>query len=74
MITLDQVKRGQKVEICHIPDDIIRAQAIRFGVAEGSIVTCSEKLPAGPIVISRGHQELAIGHGLAKKIAVKVAS
>lgn len=74
MTTLDQVKRGQKIEICRIPDEIIRAQAIRFGVAEGAIVTCSEKLPAGPVVISKGHQELAIGRGLAKKITVKIAS
>ncbi len=74
MTTLDQVKRGQKVEIYSIPDELIRAQAIRFGVAEGVIVTCSEKLPAGPVVISKGHQELAIGRGLAKKITVKVAS
>ncbi|MBS4030160.1 MAG: ferrous iron transport protein A [Clostridiales bacterium] len=74
MTTLDQVKRGQKIEICRIPDEIIRAQAIRFGVAEGAIVICSEKLPAGPVVISKGHQELAIGRGLAKKIDVRIAS
>lgn len=74
MVTLDKVKRGQKVEICQIPDDLIRAQAIRFGVSEGTVVICAEKLPAGPIVISKGYQELAIGRGLAKKITVKEAS
>jgi Fe2+ transport system protein FeoA len=74
MTTLDKVKRGQKVEICQIPDDLIRAQAIRFGVSEGTVVICAEKLPAGPIVISKGYQELAIGRGLAKKIIVKEAS
>ncbi len=73
-MTLDKVKRGQKVEICRIPDDLVRAQAIRFGVCEGSVVTCLEKLPAGPVIISKGHQELAIGRGLACKIAVKEAS
>ncbi len=74
MTTLDQVKRGQKVEICRIPDELVRAQAIRFGVCEGTVVTCSEKLPAGPVIICRGHQELAIGRGLARQIAVKEAS
>lgn len=74
MITLDRVKKGQKVEICRIYDDQIRAQAIRFGVCEGTVVICSEKLPAGPVVICKGHQEMAIGRGLAKRIAVKEAS
>ncbi|MBS4022014.1 MAG: ferrous iron transport protein A [Dethiobacter sp.] len=71
---LDQVKRGQKVEICRIPDELVRAQAIRFGVGEGTVVTCAGKLPAGPVIISKGNQELAIGRGLARKIAVKEAS
>ncbi|MCR3921648.1 MAG: ferrous iron transport protein A [Firmicutes bacterium] len=73
-MTLDKVKRGQRIEICKIPDEQVRAQAIRFGVCEGTVVLCAEKLPAGPIVISKGWQELAIGRGLAEKITVKVAS
>jgi len=72
-MTLDQVKRGQKVEICKIPDEFVRTQAIRFGVCVGTVVTCAGKLPAGPIIISKGHQELAIGRGLAKKIDVREA-
>jgi ferrous iron transport protein A len=74
MMTLDQVKRGQKVEICQIPDELVRAQAIRFGVGEGTVVICAEKLFAGPVIISKGQQELAIGRGLARKIAVRDAS
>jgi ferrous iron transport protein A len=72
--TLDQVKKGQKVEICRIADEMVRAQAIRLGVCEGAVVICAEKLPAGPVVIRKGHQEVAIGRGLAKKIAVREAS
>lgn len=74
MTTLDKVKRGQKVVICTIPDDRVRAQAIRFGVCEGTEVTCAEKLPAGPVIISKGYQELAIGRGIAQKITVQEAS
>jgi len=74
LITLDKVKKGQKVKICRIADELVRAQAIRFGVCEGAVVTCSEKLPAGPVVIRKGRQEMAIGHGLAKKITVQDAS
>lgn len=73
MTTLDKVRRGQKVIICQIPDERVRAQAIRFGVCEGTEVTCAEKLPAGPVVITKGHQELAIGRGIAQKITVREA-
>ncbi|HHX74049.1 MAG TPA: ferrous iron transport protein A [Firmicutes bacterium] len=72
-MTLAEVKQGQRVEICRIPDEIIRAQAIRFGVCEGTVVRCAEKLPAGPVVISKGLQELAIGRKLAEKITVREA-
>jgi Fe2+ transport system protein FeoA len=73
MTTLDKVKRGQKVVICKIPDARVREQAIRFGVCEGTVVTCSEKLPAGPVVICKGCQELAIGRGIAQKITIEEA-
>lgn len=73
-MTLDKVKTGQKVQICRIPDDLVRAQAIRFGVCEGTVVTCAQKIPAGPVIICKGHQELAIGRKLAEKISVKEAS
>ncbi|MCX7781226.1 MAG: ferrous iron transport protein A [Negativicutes bacterium] len=69
-MTLAQVKRGQKVIIVSIPNAEIRAQAIRFGIAEGAQVSCAEKLPAGPVVICKGKQEIALGRGLAEKIEV----
>lgn len=72
-MTLAQAKRGQQLLIAAIPDPAIRAQAIRFGIAEGAEVECYEKLPAGPIVISRGKQEIAVGRRLAENIQVKPA-
>ncbi|MBT9140149.1 MAG: hypothetical protein DDT30_00722 [Dehalococcoidia bacterium] len=74
MTTLDKVRRGAKVEICRIADGHVRAQAIRFGLCEGSVVTCGEKLPAGPVVIYTGWQELALGRSIARNITVKEAS
>lgn len=71
-MTLDQVKCGQSLFIINIPNDDVRAQAIRFGIAEGSRVECAEKLPAGPIVIAKGKQEIAIGRRLAESIKVKL--
>ncbi|MDF2571450.1 MAG: FeoA domain protein [Sporomusa sp.] len=73
MMTLAQAKRGQRLLIAAIPNPTIRAQAIRFGIAEGSEVECYEKLPAGPVVVSRGKQEIAIGRRLAENIEVKPA-
>lgn len=74
MTTLDRVKRGQAVQIAAIENEQMRAQAIRFGIAEGAVVTCQEIVPAGPIVIARSNQEIAIGRHLARKIKVRCLS
>lgn len=70
-VTLDEVKRGQRCRIINIPSEKIRAQALRFGIAEGEIVTCQEKIPAGPVVIARNRQEIAVGRRLARQIQVQ---
>ena len=49
----------------------MRAQAIRFGISEGAVVNCREVVPAGPIVVSRHKQEIAIGRQLARSIVVE---
>lgn len=72
-MTLSQAKRGQRIEIVAIADEIIRAQAIRFGIAAGAKVECAEKLPAGPVVIAKGRQEIAVGRRLAENIEVRPA-
>ena len=70
-MTLNEVKKGQRFIIKYIPAGDIHAQAIRFGISEGSEVECAEHIPSGPIIISRGHQEIAIGHRLACTIIVE---
>lgn len=72
-MTLAQAKRGQQIRVVSIPDENIRAQAIRFGISEGAKVECTEKLPAGPVIITKGHQEIAIGRRLAENIQVTPA-
>jgi len=67
---LSQLKRGQRARITAIPDADVRAQAIRFGIAVGAEVECAEKVWAGPVVVSRGRQEIAIGRKLAERIEV----
>lgn len=70
-MTLDQTKRGEKIEIVHINDAAIRAQAIRLGISEGSKMLCSEKLPAGPIILLNRMQEVAVGRKLARQISIE---
>lgn len=69
-MTLAQVRKGLKVKIERIPDELIRAQAIRFGIAEGAEIECIEKIPAGPVIIKKRFQEIAIGRRLAENILV----
>lgn len=70
-MTLDKAKKGQVIKITGIPNELIRVQAIRFGISEGSVVTCREIVPAGPVVVARNKQEIAIGRNLAKTISVE---
>lgn len=70
-MTLDKAKKGQVIKITGIPNELIRVQAIRFGIPEGTVVTCREVVPAGPVVVTRNKQEIAIGRSLAKTISVE---
>lgn len=71
-MTLNNITCGQKFKIENIQDKSVREQAIRLGLFEGSHVTCSHKLPYGPVILKTGMQEIAIGRNLAKKIIVSI--
>lgn len=71
-MTLDKVKRGNKVRIKKIDNKDLKTQAIRIGIYEGAVFLCSEKLPGGPIILQNRMQEVAIGRGLAEDIEVEV--
>jgi Fe2+ transport system protein FeoA len=71
---LDKCKRGQFVRITLISDIDVKIKAIRFGISEGEIVQLNEIIPAGPVVIRKNNQEIAIGRGLAGRIEVELVS
>jgi len=71
-MTLDQASNGQRFQVVSIADRDISNQAIRLGIYKGAKLTCTGKLPGGPIIIQNKMQEIAIGRGLAKKIAIQV--
>ena len=70
-LTLDCTHIGDRVEIVSVDDAHARIQALRFGINPGAIVTIAGRVPAGPIVVKSGYQEIAIGRPLARKIQVK---
>jgi Fe2+ transport system protein FeoA len=69
--TLDQARRGDRMVVLGVHDAQARIHAIRFGMAEGSTVSCVTRIPAGPIVLRSGRQEIAVGRELAKRISVR---
>lgn len=73
-MTLDKANVGDMIEIVSIEDSNIRAQAIRLCVFEGSKMKCSEKLPAGPIILQNRKQEVAISRKLAEHIIISKVS
>ena len=72
-MTLDSVKRGQAFTITDIASDSVRAQAIRFGIATGEFLVCEEVVPAGPIVVRKNRQLIAMGRSLAQGIQISPA-
>ncbi len=69
-MTLSDLKRGDVALIQCITNDVVRAQAIRFGISEGSEITVEEVLRAGPVIVQRGNMHYAIGRNLANEISV----
>lgn len=68
---LDCIRKGEHIEIISVDDDHARVQALRFGISEGACVECITRIPAGPLVIKSGRQEIAVGRALAKRITVR---
>lgn len=70
-MTLDNVKKGQYIQILHMPQGDIRAQALRLGLCEGAQLQCVEALHGGPVVLCDSFQEIAVGHRIARQITVQ---
>lgn len=68
---LSGVRKGDLLEIVSVDDDQARVQALRFGMSKGSCVECVTRIPAGPIVLKSGRQEIAVGRSLAHRIRVR---
>jgi Fe2+ transport system protein FeoA len=71
--TLADAHVGDRMIVTSVDDDRARVTALRFGMAEGACVHCVTRIPAGPIVLRSGRQEIAVGRELAKRIGVRAA-
>ena len=69
--TLADARVGQHFVVTGVEDAGARVTALRFGMAEGACVHCTARIPAGPIVLRSGRQEIAVGRQLAKSITVR---
>lgn len=72
--TLAEARRGDRMVVTGVADDRARIHAIRFGMGEGARIQCVTRIPAGPIVLRTGRQEIAVGRELAKRISVRPLS
>lgn len=68
---LSDLRRGQRARVVRIPDEHLRVQMLRFGIAAGCQVCCHTKLPFGPVVLKYGGQEIALGRQVATTIQVE---
>jgi Fe2+ transport system protein FeoA len=69
--TLADARAGQRFTVMAVDDERARVTALRFGMAEGACVQCVARIPAGPIVLRSGRQEIAVGRGLAERIRIR---
>jgi Fe2+ transport system protein FeoA len=70
--TLADARAGQQFLVTSVDDAHARITALRFGMAEGACIRCVTRIPAGPIVLRSGRQEIAVGRELAKRISVRL--
>ncbi|GAB4254694.1 MAG: hypothetical protein Kow00129_15700 [Thermoleophilia bacterium] len=71
-MTLLEARPDRPVRILEIGDPRARAQCIRFGIGEGTVVA-AERLRLGPVVVRHANCELALGRDLARRIVVEEA-
>jgi ferrous iron transport protein A len=69
--TVAALTAGERAVIGTIEDDRARAQALRFGMGEGSDVECVTAIASGPVIVRSGRQEIAVGRGLARRIRIR---
>ena len=71
-MTLLDARPRTPVRILKIDDDRARAQCVRFGIGEGTVVDSAEKLPLGPVLVRHCRQEICLGRRLARLVLIEI--
>lgn len=69
-MSISELRRGQTATVGHIPVEELRVQLLRFGITAGCQISCHTNIPFGPVVLSYGGQEIALGRELARQIQI----
>ena len=72
-MTLLDARPGRPIRILEIGDDRARAQCVRFGIGEGTVVESAERIPLGPVLVRHSQQEICMGRRLAGRILIEEA-
>lgn len=67
---LNEARPGQHLEILRIEPPDWRQYALRLGLHEGTVVLVTHHFPNGPVVLRFAASEIALGHAVARCIAV----
>jgi len=70
-MTLLDARRGRPIRILKIDDDRARAQCVRFGIGEGTVIESVETVPLGPVLVRHCRQEICLGRSLARRVLVE---
>jgi ferrous iron transport protein A len=70
-MNLLDARPGRPIRILKIDDDRARAQCVRFGIGEGTVVDSAEKVPLGPVLVRHCQQEICLGRRLARRVLVE---
>jgi len=70
-MTLADAEIGKLLEVVSITDSQANLYALRFGLSQGAELTIAKRVAGGPVIVSRNHLEVAIGHQMALQIEVQ---
>ena len=70
-MTLLDARPGRPIRILKINDDRARAQCVRFGIGEGTVIESAETVPLGPVLVRHCRQEICLGRSLARRVLVE---
>lgn len=73
-MTLNQVKKGQIIEILDVDDNDNCRSVLKMGLSKGHRYSIEQVYRHGPVVLSKGYTHIAVGYSIAKGIKVEVVS